>query len=430
MTLSLKIELNTKLKQSITAVAVCASMLFTQPLFAREIAKETVSDLEFEVSGNIALEQRYFSDEGLYSQQLSHSQSSLSVESELYWQWNEGSDSVIFTPFYRIDSQDEQRTHGDIRELAYVHASDDWELRVGIRKEFWGVTEFQHLVDVINQTDGVEDFDGEDKLGQQMVNLSLVNDWGIVDVFLLPGFRARTYAGEDGRLRGPLVIDDNKVSYESSAGQQHLDFALRWAHSIGDFDFGTYWFHGTNREAYLSPSLQRSTSDLTQYSLQQHYVQMDQLGVDVQATLGDWLWKFESIYRTTSVEDFVATQAGFEYSFIGVFDSNLDLGLLMEHSWDSRGEVELGEQGSLMQNDLFIGARLAFNDMQSSELLMGVGSDLDHNAFSFILEANRRFGDNFIASVDVRLLQSNDENDLLNSLNKDDHIQMSLAWYF
>jgi len=430
MKVSLKTGLNTKYKQSITAVAVCASMLFTQPLFAREIAKEKVSDLEFEVSGNIALEQRYFSDEGLYSQQLSHSQSSLSVEGELYWQWNEGSDSVIFTPFYRIDSQDEQRTHGDIRELAYVHASDDWEMRVGIRKEFWGVTEFQHLVDVINQTDGVEDFDGEDKLGQQMVNLSLVNDWGIVDVFLLPGFRERTYAGEDGRLRGSLVVDENNVSYESSAGQQHLDFALRWARSIGDFDFGSYWFHGTNREAYLSPSLQTSTSDLTQYSLQQHYAQMDQIGVDVQATLGDWLWKFESIYRTTSVEDFVATQAGFEYSFIGVFDSNLDLGLLMEHSWDSRGEVELGEQGSLMQNDLFIGARLAFNDMQSSELLMGIGSDLDHNAFSLILEANRRFGDNFIASVDVRLLQSNDENDLLNSLNKDDHVQLSLAWYF
>ena len=41
----------------------------------------------------------------------------------------------------------------------------------------------------------------------------------------------------------------------------------------------------------------------------------------------------------TNLEDFWATQAGFEYSFIGVFESNLDLGLLMEHSWDSRGEV-------------------------------------------------------------------------------------------
>jgi len=316
-----------------------------------------------------------------------------------------------------------------------VHASDGWELRVGIRKEFWGVTEFQHLVDVINQTDGVEDFDGEDKLGQQMLNLSFVNDWGIVDVFLLPGFRERTYAGVEGRLRGVLAVDENNVSYESSAGQQHLDAAVRWTNSIGDYDLGVYWFHGTNREAYLTPAFDPILLNGSFGSLQQYYVQMDQLGIDVQATLGDWLWKFETIHRRTELENFWATQAGFEYSFIGVFDSTIDLGLLMEHSWDSRGElkydeIELGKQGSLMQNDLFLGARLAFNDMQSSELLMGVGSDLDHNAFSFLIEASRRFGSNLTVSVDVRFLQSNDENDLLFSLKQDDHAQLSLAWYF
>ena len=427
MSLSFKKPFNksssNKLTGSLIAIAVSASLLLGNLAQA--------SDVEFEASGNITVEQRYFFKEALDPQQLSHSQTSLSVEPELYWQWNGGDDSVIFTPFYRVDSQDSQRTHGDIRELAYVHASDDWELRVGIRKEFWGVTEFQHLVDVINQTDGVEDFDGEDKLGQQMINLSVVNDWGIVDVFLLPGFRERTYAGEEGRLRGPLVVDEDNVSYESSAGQQHLDLALRWAHSVGDYDLGAYWFHGTNREAYLSPSSQSTLqSSLQQSSLQQYYSQMDQLGVDVQATLGDWLWKFEGIHRSTSLEDFWATQAGFEYSFIGVFESNIDLGLLMEHSWDSRGEVALGAQGSLMQNDLFVGARLAFNDMQSSEFLMGFGSDLDHNAFSFLIEANRRFGDDFIVSFDVRLLQSNDENDLLYTLSNDDHAQLSLAWYF
>lgn len=411
---SLKRCLSTPVKLLVTSMTVGASLLMSNALFA--------NDIEFEVSGNVAIEQRYFFEEALSSPQLNHSQTSFSVEPEFYWQWNNGSDSLLFMPFYRVDSDDSQRTHGDIREFAYIHASDNWELRVGIRKEFWGVTEFQHLVDVINQTDGVEDFDGEDKLGQQMVNLSLVNDWGIVDVFLLPGFRERTYVSNKGRLRGPLVVDEDNVSYESSAGQQHLDVALRWSHSVGDFDLGASWFHGTNREAYLTPT--------TQNTLQQYYSQMDQLGVDVQATLGDWLWKFEGIYRSTSEEDFWASQAGFEYSFIGVFESNIDLGLLMEHSWDSRGEVELDAQGSLMQNDLFVGARLAFNDMQSSELLMGFGSDLDHNAFSFIIEANRRFGDNFIASVDVRLLQSNDQNDLLYTLSNDDHAQLSLAWYF
>lgn len=413
-------------KHTGTALAISTSLLLAQPILANEIA----SDLEFEVSGNIAVEHRYFFKEALYPEQFSHNQSSISVEPELYWEWNGGNDSVIFTPFYRVDNQDENRTHGDIRELAYVHAGDDWELRAGIRKEFWGVTEFQHLVDVINQTDGVEDFDGEDKLGQQMINLSGVSELGIVDLFLLPGFRERSYAGEEGRLRGPLVVDNNNVSYESSAGQQHLDFAVRWAHSFGDFDLGVYWFHGTNRDPYLSPTSQETAPNVVQYSLKQHYAQMDQLGIDVQATLGDWLWKFETISRETDLEDYWATQGGFEYSFIGVFDTNLNLGLLMEHSWDSRGEVELGEQGSLLQNDLFLGARLAFNDMQSSELLMGVGGDLDHNAFSFLVEANRRFGDNFMVSFDLRLLQSNNESDLLYSLSNDDHAQLSLAWYF
>jgi hypothetical protein len=419
---SLHKGLYTKVARTIVASAVCQTILLTPFLSANEV--------EFEASGNISVEQRYFFKEGLYSEQLNHHQSSLSIEPELYWQWNGGNDSVIFSPFYRIDSQDGNRSHGDIRELAYIHASDDWELRVGIRKEFWGVTEFQHLVDVINQTDGIEDFDGEDKLGQQMINLSLVNDWGIVDVFLLPGFRERTYAGEEGRLRSSIVVDKDNVSYESSAGQQHLDFAVRWAHSLGDYDVGAYWFHGTNRDPIFSLAPQNSSSSLVQYSLQQHYTQMDQLGIDVQATLGDWLWKFESIYRNTNIEDFWATQAGFEYSYIGVLDTNLDLGFLMEHSWDSRGEVGLGELGSLLQNDLFLGARLAFNDMQSSEILFGIGSDLDHNAYSFVVEASRRFGDDFIASFDLRLLQSNEESDLLYALRNDDHAQLSLAWYF
>ncbi len=396
------------------AIALFTGLLLTPYSKANEI--------EFEMSGNIALEQRYFFKEGLYSQQLNHGQTSLTFEPELYWQWSGGNDSIIFTPFYRLDSADKNRSHGDIRELAYIHAGDDWELRLGIRKEFWGVTEFQHLVDVINQTDGVEDFDGEDKLGQQMLNLSLVNDWGIVDVFLLPGFRERTYPGQKGRLRSPLVVDDDNVSYESSAGKRHLDLALRWGHSVGDFDLGAHWFHGTNREAYLTPS--------TESTLHQYYVQMDQLGLDVQATLGDWLWKFEGIYRSTLQQDFWASQAGFEYSFIGVFDSALDLGILMEHSWDSRGEISPDEPGSLLQNDLFFGARLGFNDMQSSELLIGFSSDLTHTAYSFLIEANRRFGDDIIISVDVRLLQTNDEQDLLYALRSDDHAQLAIAWYF
>ncbi|SFC98876.1 hypothetical protein [Pseudoalteromonas denitrificans] len=380
---------------------------------------------EFEVSGKLAVEQRYFFDSALYTEQLRHSQTSILAEPELYWGWNDGNDTVIFKPFYRIDSQDDERTHGDIRELSYIHAGEDWELRTGIRKEFWGVTEFQHLVDVINQTDGVEDTDGEDKLGQLMLNLSLVKDWGIVDLYLLPGFRERTFAGENGRLRAPIVVDENNVSYESSAKEQHLDFAMRWSHSIGDFDLGANWFHGTNREPILTPD-----QDGDKFVLKQYYNQMDQLGLDVQATIDDWLYKFESIYRNTNDGNFWAIQAGFEYSFVGVFDTIADLGLLMEYSWDSRGEGDLIDPGAGFQNDVFFGSRIAFNDMQSSEFLMGFSTDLDHSATSFIIEANRRLGDSFKASIDVRLFQSSDLIEQTYAIRNDDHVQLSFEWYF
>ena len=69
-------------------------------------------------------------------------------------------------------------------------------------------------MDIINQTDQVDQVDGEEKLGQPMINLSLVRDWGIVDLFVLPGFRERTYAGEEGRPRTPLPVSDDAV-YES-----------------------------------------------------------------------------------------------------------------------------------------------------------------------------------------------------------------------
>ena len=92
-----------------------------------------------------------------------------------------------------------------LREAYWAY--EDWsykgteiELLVGINKVFWGVTESVHLVDIVNQTDLVEDLDQEDKLGQPMVNLALQHDWGLLNIYLLPYFRERTFPGIDWSL--------------------------------------------------------------------------------------------------------------------------------------------------------------------------------------------------------------------------------------
>lgn len=393
-------------------------------LMALSLSTSVATAQEFEFSGKLGLEQRIFTDEGALEVQLETSQTSVIAEPELYWGWDNS--SLTFKPFVRYDNEDSERTHADIRELSYIYASDDWELRTGIRKEYWGVTEFQHLVDVINQTDGVDSFDGEEKLGQLMLNLSMVKDWGIVDLYILPGFRERTFAGENGRLRAPYVIDTDNVTYESSDEEQHVDFAARWSHSIGDMELGLAWFHGTNREPILTPNV----NNKGELVLQQFYSQMDQVSFDMQVIVEDWLWKFETIHRETEFDSFTAAQAGFEVSSYGVFDSDADLGWLMEYGWDSRGEGSLTEPTGMFQNDVFVGTRLAFNDVQSTELLAGFGYDLDHESTSFLIEGNRRLGDSFSASLDLRLFSSDSALDPLSAIEQDDHVQFTLEWFY
>ena len=113
--------------------------------------------------GYVEFEGTYFFEEPLFPEQ-SNSDLSIAAEPEYIYEWNNGDDLFTFKPFYRIDQRDDNRTHGDIRELSWIHAADDWELLAGIGKVFWGVTEAIHLVDIINQTDQVEGFDGEEKL--------------------------------------------------------------------------------------------------------------------------------------------------------------------------------------------------------------------------------------------------------------------------
>ena len=136
-------------------------------------------------------------------------------------------------------------------------------------------------------------------------------DWGLLEFFLLPYFRERTYPGIDGRLRTPLVIDTDNPLYESSAGEHHTDLALRWSHYFGDVDIGVSVFHGTGREPGLVPGANGE-------ALAPYYHQVTQVGLDVQYTREAWLWKLEAIGRDGLDDRFFATVAGFEYTFYGL----------------------------------------------------------------------------------------------------------------
>lgn len=390
-------------------------------LLSLVLVNVTRAETHFELSGKLQLEGNVFFDEGQFEGQDYQYNLSLAAKPEFYWRWNDGRDSFIATPFYRYDQRDDERRHGDLREFAWIHVANNWEFRTGVRKVFWGVTEFVHLVDIINQSDSIESLDNEEKLGQPMINISYVSDWGIFDAFVLTGFRERTFPGEDGRLRPQLMVDTDNPSYESNDEEKHIDYAFRWAHTFGIIDFGLYWFDGTDRNPILQPVFTDGNPRVVP-----HYQQITQVGTDIQATIDSWLLKFEGIYQDNKQEEFFASQLGFEYTLYGLGSSALDLGLLLEYGWDERGT----EANTFSQNDIYSGARLTFNDAADTTVLMGVSYDADFYSRSLLIEASRRINDRWTAELELLAFDAGDSNDTVYSLDKDDRVLLSVERYF
>ncbi len=381
-------------------------------------------------AGEIALESTFYTESPQYSRQSDDANLSASFQPEYYTNWDNRDQSLEFIPFFRVDHQDEDRTHVDIRELAWTKVYDSWEIRAGISRVFWGVTEFQHLVDVINQTDSVENVDGEDKLGQPMVILTSIQDWGTLDFYALPYFRERTYPGIEGRLRTPLQVNTNLTQYESDRGQYHPDFALRYSNYFGDWDVGLAHFSGTNRDPILSPpvSIDPVSGEVNapESFLVPYYELMEQTSLELQATKGSMLYKLEALQRQADSGNHNAAVAGIEYSFYGVSGSFADLGVLVEYHYDDRSE----NAPTIFEDDIAIGARLAFNDAQSTELLAGVLVDRSTGGNSISIEGSRRINNNFFVELESRLFHGQSSSDPAIAFTQDDFIRLNLIYNF
>ena len=374
-----------------------------------------------EWSGLVGLESRYFPQDALDRRQDYSTNQSLVIEPEYYHEWDDGRQLFVFVPFMRIDQHDSDRTHFDIRELTWVKAADVWELRVGVRKVFWGVVEFNHLVDIINQTDLVENIDAEDKLGQPMVNLALIRDWGTVDLFVLPYFRERNFPGRQGRPRTQPQVSEDLAQFESGAKEKHVDFAIRYSHYFGDWDIGLSHFYGTSRDPRFISALQSGEPVITPF-----YDVINQTSLDLQATKGNMLWKLEALHRSGQEETYNAIAGGFEYTFVGIFDSTIDFGLLGEYHYDDRDEAA----PTIFNDDIAVGARLAFNDIQSTEVLMGIVVDRDNGGKFFNVEASRRLSDNWFLELQGRFLFDQARTDPAFSLHRDDYIELFISYNF
>jgi len=394
-------------------------------LLAAAVPAQAGDPVYDEWSGFVSAEARLFPDDPLFPEQQEQNVS-IAAEPEYYAEWDDRS-AIVFSPYFRVDSADPERTRADLREFLYTYPGRDFDVAAGVGRVFWGVTESQHLVDIINQTDLIENIDEEDKLGQPMLSLALLRDWGTLSFYYLPFFRERTFPGREGRLRTAIPVDTDRPRFESDLEQWHPDFAVRYADSRGPWDFGLYHFYGTSREPALLPA--RVDGGVV---LVPRYDLIHQTALDLQFTTGPWLWKLEALYRrgqrnTRGVEeDYGAWIGGFEYTFFGIGETNIDVGALAEWSFDTRGDTAT----TAFDNDLFLGTRIGLNDVQGTQILAGVVQDVESDARLVAVEASRRIGASFRLFVELRAFLGIPSDDLLASIRRDDHLRIELAYFY
>ena len=366
-----------------------------------------------EIIGELSFDNRYFFDIGLQEQKKNHTSFSFSPEI-----FKDDSNRIFhFKAKLRKDSEDSGRNLNDIQELYLINILEDKEIKYGVSKEFWGVTETSHRVDIINQTDFTEGFDGEEKLGQPMIKISLERQWGLLDIYTLLGFRERNFSGKKGRLRLPLPINEKGSLYSSSSKNKRADFAVRWSNYYDDFDIAISHFSGTSREPRFLPSANKINELVPVYEV------IDQTGLEIQYLLDSLAIKGEVISRSGQGERFTAATYGFEYTQVGVLQSRIDLGWVVEFNHDDR----------LESSPFVLGTRFSFNDIYDSQILSGFILNDKSKELGFLLEASRRIGECCLLSLEGIYFDDTEEDNgqkkLFQAFKEDDFLRAEFIYY-
>ena len=383
----------------------------------------------YEFYGNAEIETTLFAEEPQFAGQEDHDVS-VAIRPTFLAEWMDGDLAFTITPFARLDYADDKRSHVDLREAKFDYRTGDWSFTIGADFVFWGKTEAVHLVDIINSDDGVESLDLEDKLGQPMLKVARLTEYGEFSAYWMPYFRRPTFAGIGGRLRAGIPIDPGAARYAVDGEEWAQSAALRWSHVVGDVDFGVSAFYGVSRDAALEPfrfdGLGRPTA------LRPVFDDIGQIGIDAQYTSGPALWKLEAIGRVNQLDanldntTYGAITGGIEYTLFGVFDTNADVGLLLEGAYDSRGEDAL----TPFEEDVVYGVRVALNDEQDSSFLMTGSTDVVSGGSSLRLEAERRIGNGLKLEIEGQAFLNTQSSDIESSLESDSFVRLRLSYFW
>lgn len=376
------------------------------------------------VSGAVSGEIRAFPQPpGVAGQDLSSAQPTLTSEVNVEIEGLPKGFEASINPYARYDAIDSGRSVFDLHELNVSGGGRRWHIKAGYDVQFWGVMEFVNPVNILNQTDITEDVFTKRKLGQPMVDYTLLGAFGTIDFYALTGFEPMQFPESPGRLRPSVPIRQDNVTYGSGNGRSQVEGAVRYFRNIRNVYLGVSHFYGYQREPEMVVGLDNGTAPF----LTPSYNLEHQTGLELQVTFGNMIVKSEDVVRFEPHTDrrSEAISVGGEYDLGAMMNARRTFTVFGEYYYDSR------EQSLIIpfRNDVFAGLRIGLNDRRSSEFRVWGNYDLTgRSGTAVVFDANARISDRVKAALAYRGIVTGQQ--AFSSISQDSHVVLKLEVFF
>jgi len=379
----------------------------------------------FDFQGYVGVEYRAFENDNTLKRE-----SSRALEAKLELKKSESEYSFYMNSEFLKDKDENSRSYARVNELYLTKHFENSDFSLGRRIYFMGALEVLNPVDVISRQNFERDLlDDRYRIGTYMALYEHYLDSMQVSFMSYGSERA----DEFGDIYSPYNVFSFPLSndIESQKNDKRASFMLKVQGTLDEeyaLDYAFGLIRGYDTQRTFTQELKQKQWLATTAFIYNTLAYENSL-LKLEAKLSDIDKNSEA-----QMDDHLYVGVGVEHTLAAIYKS-MDVGLLLEYyNW-----ITLKEKYStpdklmvLMQNDLFVGLRIALNNASSTEIVGGAIFDIDDSSEqSYYAQIKSRIFDTFMVDLDVRHLNPSDSRQTLMALmGEHSRFTLNLRYYF
>lgn len=358
-----------------------------------------------------------------------------------------------FSIFSRVDRKDSSRSIFIIEELHWSYYKDAWSITIGHQILNWSATEAFHPADAINSRNYDSNIENAEKFGEPMVNLKWEASFGTLSFYFFPYTQNVNLPADSNRLgfqssQGLVVNEPIWVDADGERVDDNFipQYGAKFDFTVKSADISLYALNMNDRFIFgrLVDTFFGSPTGATLL-----YLPLRQYGFTVQAVMDAWVFKIETAYK-----DFINPDLKFSYT-PSIYDEiekedHSQIAWGIEYGWAHKDgkestvilegqqifgvEDDIAATYNIFQNDVLLGYRFAFNDINSKELFFSVITDLERkNENLFSASYQQRLTDVWTIKSGLRYIHAPKKGltaSNLENLHKANQFYLNLVRYF